>query len=67
MLELPFNLIANRFSDSCGGASRDIGRTWDTLLDRLMGLLMKSPAPDERTNLDLTNRLVRMPDSTLLQ
>lgn len=43
MLELPFNLIANRFSDSCGGASRDICRTWDTLLDRLMDLLMKSP------------------------
>jgi hypothetical protein len=34
-LNSPFDLIANRFSVSDGRPSRDTGRTWDGLLDRL--------------------------------
>jgi hypothetical protein len=35
-LSLPFNEVANRFNNSNGSPYRDIPRTWDTLLVKLM-------------------------------
>jgi DNA invertase Pin-like site-specific DNA recombinase len=44
MLDLPFQLIANRFSESCGGPPQDIVRTWDALLPKLIASLPADPA-----------------------
>jgi site-specific DNA recombinase len=45
-LDLPFSLIADRYSDSCGGPSRDAGRdvkhAWDVLLPKLIALFSAS-------------------------
>jgi DNA invertase Pin-like site-specific DNA recombinase len=38
-LDLPFQLIADRFSEPRGGPSRDTGRTWDALLNKLLEAL----------------------------
>ena len=42
MLALPFNEVANRFECKNGGPRRDIPRTWERLIQRLLELL---PAP----------------------
>jgi DNA invertase Pin-like site-specific DNA recombinase len=43
MLDFPFQLIANRFSEPRGGPSRDTGRVWDALLAKLIDALTPDP------------------------
>jgi len=42
-LNLPFNEVANRFQKSNGAPYRDIPRTWDKLVWRLMEFLQVNP------------------------
>lgn len=46
-LALPYNLIAKRFEDSCGGPYRDIPRTWDHLLPQLVAICEAAQSPPE--------------------
>jgi site-specific DNA recombinase len=40
-LAFPFEELANRFENQGGGASRDIPRTWNALLPRLLSLIVQ--------------------------
>jgi site-specific DNA recombinase len=48
MLALPFNEVANRFESTSGGPSRGIPRTWRRLLPRLLDLLHRKQASQEK-------------------
>ena len=47
-LSLPFDEVANRFQNSYGGPYRDIPRTWDVLLPKLLTFFKTNPIPIRR-------------------
>lgn len=45
MLDLPFNMVANRFNVPGGRASRSTPRTWDSLIHKILTMLKRSVKP----------------------